>query len=567
MSKFGIALDLGTSGIRGQAVDLERKGKIISTAITTRHPIPGANVIDHLHFALEAGLATAHEVMIEAVNQVIANLRVELTDITKLAVCGNPIQISLFQEIEIRDLAYAGKRKLEALGVVPPKRDAMIVNAVDIRGLEIPSDAKVFIPPAVQHEIGADALAMMIKTDMLSMDKICVVTDYGTNNEMALLVNGIVYTGSTAAGPALEGQHIEYGLLALPGAISDLEFETAEEQAIPRNLAKIALHGNKQSGSVKSYILNSEMRALPGDTVDVHNGHVIQGGEIKAVGITGTGVVALISEGIESKFIQLPKINTEDGIIHLCDGIEFNEEDLLEAGKALGAVRAGHLTLCQEAGIRLEDIEVAYSSGASGTYVDALKAQKIGLIPSSVETIYQVGNTSLAMARDVVQDEDALWNMKEVADNLRQHHCMFAQSKVFEKIYILELSYWTEGMPLAQYQKFLKKYGYPPLADITTTPEVVKTVDRDIEDLGEMGLQIISDIGQRRKIVFDSCYGDMVCVAECPERALEMDEVEDGFEITINLALCDGVACRRCERSCKDKAFNLIDLITIEPEN
>lgn len=567
MARLGIALDLGTSGFRGQAVDLDLIGEIISTAITTRHPLPGANVIDHLHFALEVGLANAHDVMIDAVNQVIANLAVDPADIVKLAVCGNPIQLSLFQEIEIRDLAYAGKRKLEALGVVAPKRDAQIVNGADIRGLGIPATAKVFIPPAVQHEIGADALAMMIQTDLLAMDKICVVTDYGTNNEMALLVNGIVYTGSTAAGPALEGQHIDYGLLALPGAISDLEIERAEKSVNRSTFNQMNLTGRAQSGAVKSFVLDAEMRAVPGDTVNIEDGEVIKKGEVKAVGITGTGVVALISEGLQAQVIQIPKIKTPDGKIHLCDGIEFSEKDLLEAGKAIGAVRAGHLTLCQEAGIRLEDIEVAYSSGASGTYVDALKAQEIGMIPPSVKTIYQVGNTSLAMAREMVQNEDALWNMKKMADNLRQHHCMFAESKVFEKIYILELSYWTEGMPLKQYQKFLKKYGFPPLADIETIPEVVKTVERDIQDLGSMGLQVVSDIGLRRKVVFDSCYGDMACVAECPESALQMVETNDGFEITINLALCDGVACRRCERACKDKVFNLIDLITAKHGN
>lgn len=566
MGKLGIALDLGTSGFRGQAVDLEQNGKILSTAITTRHPLPGANVIDHLHFALEVGLANAHEVVINAVNKVIGKLQVDLADITRLAVCGNPIQLSIFQEIEIRDLAYAGKRKLQALGVVAPKRDAQIVNATEIRGLKIPSHARVLIPPAVQHEIGADALAMMIKTNMLEMDKICVVTDYGTNNEMALLVNGVVYTGSTAAGPALEGQHIESGLLALPGAISDLEFESAEENHRQTNFKKMTLEGHRQSGVVKSYVLDPEMHPQPGDTVDVASGDTIANGEAIAIGITGTGVVALISEGMRSRFIQLPNIKTPDGKIHLCDGIEFSEKDLLEAGKAIGAVRAGHITLCQEAGIRLEDIEIAYSSGASGTYVDALKAQDIGMIPPAVKTIFQVGNTSLAMAKDMVQNEDELWNMKRIADELRQHHCMFAESKVFEKVYILELSYWTEGMPLVQYQKFLKKYGFPQLTEKTTAPEVVKTVDRDIQDLGEMGLRIIPDIGQHRKIVFEGCMGDMVCVAECPENALQLEEQRDGYEITIDLALCDGVACRRCERACRDKVFNLINLITSKSE-
>ena len=168
------------------------------------------------------------------------------------------------------------------------------------------------------------------------------------------------------------------------------------------------------------------------------------------VGITGTGVVGLISQGLKAHLIHIPRINTADTEIHLPNGIKFTEKDLLEAGKAIGSVRAGHITLCQEAGIQVEDIETAYMSGASGTYVDALKAQDVGMIPARVKKIYQVGNTSLAMARDIVRDVEHLWNMKRVADDLRQHHCMFAESKVFEKVYILELSYWTEGMPISQ---------------------------------------------------------------------------------------------------------------------
>ena len=56
MARLGIALDLGTSGFRGQAVDLDKQGSILSTAVTTRHPLPGANVMDHLHIAIELGL-------------------------------------------------------------------------------------------------------------------------------------------------------------------------------------------------------------------------------------------------------------------------------------------------------------------------------------------------------------------------------------------------------------------------------------------------------------------------------------------------------------------------------
>jgi len=540
MGKLGIALDLGTSGFRGQAIDLDDGNKIISTAITTRHPMPGANVIDHLHFALEVGLGTAHETVMHAVNRVIDNLRIEKNDVVRLAVCGNPIQLSLFREIEIRDLAYAGKRKLELLGVVPPRRDAQILKASDIRGLNLPTKVDILVPPAVRHEIGADALAMMIQARALEKQEIAIVTDYGTNNEMSLIVEGEVYTGSTAAGPALEGQQIEDGLLALPGAISDVVYE---------------------DGGLRCSILDQDMFPQMGDRVDPESGKVLDKGELEAVGITGTGVVALISQGLKAGLIALPKINMSDGEIKLCNGVKFTNHDVEEAGKAIGAVRAGHVTLCQAAGIEMSQIETAYMSGASGTYVDALKAQQIGMVPAGVKRIYQVGNTSLAMSRDMVASEDALWDMQKMANELRQTHIMFAESKVFAKVYILELSYWTEGMPWKAYQQFLKKYGFPPTQEVGEIPQVIKTVARDIPDLGVMGLKIIPDIGERKKMLFEGCIGCGKCIEECPEEALVQEEDDS---IVIDLALCDGVACMRCERACSEEVFDLIKLLTSE---
>jgi NAD-dependent dihydropyrimidine dehydrogenase PreA subunit len=41
-----------------------------------------------------------------------------------------------------------------------------------------------------------------------------------------------------------------------------------------------------------------------------------------------------------------------------------------------------------------------------------------------------------------------------------------------------------------------------------------------------------------------------------------MEEEGDDFPLTIDLALCDGVACRRCERACSEKVFNLVKIIT-----
>ncbi|MBI5445447.1 MAG: methylamine methyltransferase corrinoid protein reductive activase [Deltaproteobacteria bacterium] len=557
MARLGIALDLGTSGYRGQAIDLGT-GAVWSSVVTTRHPLPGANVMDHLHFALDVGVSGAQQVVVTAVNRVLAGLDIEPADVRCLALCGNPIQLSLFQGTEIRDLAYAGKRKLERLGVVPPTRNAQILRAERIPGLALRSRTEVLIPPAVRHEIGADALALLIQTGMLEREEISLATDYGTNAEMALVVRGTVFTGSTAAGPALEGQHLRHGLLALPGAICDVDIDAG---ALGERRGEALGAAGSPTKRLRTLVLDAGMVARRGDTVNPADGRVLAEGELRARGITGTGVVALLSEGIRTDLIRRPRIDLPGSVIRLPDGVELDERDLAEAGKALGALRAGHLTLCREAGIRPEDVETAYLSGASGTYVDALKARGLGMIPPRVTKIFQVGNTSLAMARDIARDPESLWRMQEMADRLRERHCLFADSPIFEKAFLLELSVWTEGLSRQDHERFLKRYGFPPSVEPSGVPNVVRLVQSDIGDVGLHGLSIIEDISERRQSCFEGCSGCGECARACPEGALAIQEAGGTTLIRCDLARCAGVACRRCEGACPEHVLELAPLL------
>jgi methylamine methyltransferase corrinoid protein reductive activase len=534
-------MDLGTSGIRAQAIDLDGN-TVVGAAITTRHPLPGANVMDHLHFAIEAGTKMAHRILIRAVNRVIGALGVAVDRIVRLAICGNPIQVSLFQDIEIRDLAYAGKRKREALGIIEPQRNAVMLTAGEIGGLALAENARVLIPPAVRHEIGADSLAMMIKTGILEKKQTAIVTDYGTNAEMALVADGTIYTGSTAAGPALEGQQISHGMLALPGAISDVAYD---------------------GQGLRTAVLDKNMAARTGDTVDPLSGRRLGRGQVSAKGITGTGVIALIAEAMRSGLIRLPTITGADHAIHLADGITFTEKDLAEAGKAIGAIRAGHLSLCKTAGIGMDEVRVAYMAGASGTYVDAIKARDIGLVPPMVKEIFQAGNTSLAMARDMVNDPDELWRLEELSEKLRQHHVMFATSEAFEKAFVLELSYWTEGMSMEQFKLFLRKFDLPDLPPPETHPAVVRTGGHDMGRFGRHGLSVIDSIDKSEQVCFSGCTGCGTCIAECPESALQIENDRVAPRIGLNLSRCNGLGCGRCEQVCPENVFEYKQFIAI----
>ena len=163
------------------------------------------------------------------------------------------------------------------------------------------------------------------------------------------------------------------------------------------------------------------MKAVPGDLVDPSTGDVLDKGIIEARGITGTGIIALMEKTIRHGFVDIPKVKTPDGLIHLQDGMDFSERDLKEAGKAIGAIRAGHITLCAIAGIEMADIDTAYMAGAAGAYVDAAKAQKIGLVPYSTEKVCQLGNTSLSVASEILLSESRLWELQDIATQNIRH--------------------------------------------------------------------------------------------------------------------------------------------------
>jgi methylamine methyltransferase corrinoid activation protein len=534
---YGIALDLGTSGFRTQLIDLETN-ETLKTVITMGHPLPGGNVMDHLDFAITTGEDVAHEVIIETIRRMFLKFDIDLSQVERLAVCGNPIQLSLFQNIEIRDLAYAGENKQRQLGVQNVKRDARVFPASEIfRDKDLPN-CEVIVPPAIKHEIGADALAMMLETDFLLQTEPSLVTDYGTNAEMALKVGDRIITASAAAGPAIEGQGISCGMLASPGAICDV----------------------KPEGQYwKIMVLDKEMEKQDAYLIHPFTGAIIKSYGHEAVGITGTGVISALSLALRTGLIEKsPKL--PNGKLILGSGIEITEKDMEEAGKAIGAIRAAHMTLIVESGIKYEDLEYAYMSGASGAYVDAEDARRLGAAPGYAKKIVQFGNTSLALARELALDKSRLDDVIKIAKKITADHLMMATSETFNNFYLCELSYWTQGMPLDIYDQMLELYGLPKFPKILEHADIKKRVRKDIEQVGIGGLAILKEIGIFLEVPVDKCIYCQKCVEECPEEALEIAEIDGQRIAKYDSQKCLGTSCRRCVSICPESAIDITKL-------
>jgi ferredoxin len=72
-----------------------------------------------------------------------------------------------------------------------------------------------------------------------------------------------------------------------------------------------------------------------------------------------------------------------------------------------------------------------------------------------------------------------------------------------------------------------------------------------------MGLFLVTDIGRVVQTGLPGCGSCMDCVEECPESALTIATETAGSILTLDPSLCSGVACRRCERVCPEKIFEL----------
>ncbi|WNY25474.1 methylamine methyltransferase corrinoid protein reductive activase [Methanolapillus millepedarum] len=531
---YVIALDLGTSGFRAQLLD-PKTNETIKTVITMGHPLPGGNVIDHLEFAIVTGEDVANEVMLQTVKKMLNAFGVDPKEIDYISICGNPIQLSLFQNIEIRDLAYAGKTKQKALGIENVMRDARIFPTKELfDGICDLGDCQIIVPPAIQHEIGADALAMMTETDFNVQTKPCMVTDYGTNAEMAIKVGDKIITASAAAGPAIEGQGIPCGMLASPGAISDVNLE-----------------GNYW----RLTVLDEKMQSSIGDLINPVTGEIIEKGAIRPIGITGTGVISCMSVALKSKLMtKIPKL--PNGKIILGKDIEITEKDVVEIGKAIGAIRAAQLTLMKAAGLGYDQLEYAYISGATGTYVDGKKAAYLGSVPNYAKNIIQFGNTSIGLARKLAIHPERLDEVSKMAKKITADHLMMATSQTFKDIYICELSYWEQGMPMEMFDEMLKAFKIEPFPHNLPDPNVERRVVRDIDNVGKEGIQMVEHIGVYLTAPAYGCIFCHKCEKICPENAIVVEKRDPDNYIIIDSQKCLGSSCKRCIAGCPKNAVN-----------
>ena len=157
-----------------------------------------------------------HEKLTEMLHSACQTLNLEHDKLLEMVLVGNPIMHHLFFGISP-----------VALGQAPftvANRDWMEMNARDL-GLDLFVNTRIAFLPLIAGHVGADTAAAYLSEIDSMQSQTSLLVDIGTNAEIVLAKNGIVYATSSPTGPAFEGAEISSGVRASHGAIERIRID------------------------------------------------------------------------------------------------------------------------------------------------------------------------------------------------------------------------------------------------------------------------------------------------------------------------------------------------------
>ncbi len=395
---YAIAVDIGTTTIYGQLIDLHTGDTLAQRGEFNAQVSYGEDVISRIIYAEKAGgLETLQRVVVESINKVINKVikraKIDKDYVSTITMAGNTTMSQLLLQVNPKYIRRAPY--VPTASIYPP------IRASDL-GIDLGTHVAALVYPQVSSYVGGDIVAGVMGSGMYRTDKLTLLMDIGTNAEIVIGNREWMACAACSAGPAFEGGGIEFGMRAANGAIEDFSIDPITYQ--PMNI-----------------------------TI----------GNIRPKGICGSGLIIIVATLFEvglinnlGKFdrdLDTQRIRERNGVYEyvlaweedtsIDRDVVITEIDIENLIRAKGAIYSGCLTLLEEVGMTIADVEQIYLAGGFGSYVDLEKAMVIGLLPEiEHEKIIFIGNGSLMGAKmaaltnrirkDVVEVTDSMTNFE-----------------------------------------------------------------------------------------------------------------------------------------------------------
>ena len=350
-----LAIDLGTTTVAGYLLAADKE-PVCASAHNPQSAF-GADVMSRIRLAVGG----QQEILTNSVRCCLETLTLTLCrkagispgDIHRICVVGNPAMQQFLMGIPLDNLAKVPFRAVLTQVSTLPAREI----------LPLWENGEFLAVPDIAGFVGADTVACMLAADQDNREDTVLLVDIGTNAEMVLGNRHRRVACSAAAGPALEGAMIRFGMGGQTGAIDHVWLE---------------------NGELCCSVI----------------------GAVTARGICGSGLIDAVAAALELGIVnERGKILTEDGLIHLTGSVYLTQEDIRQVQLAKGAIAAGIQLMAEHIGIPLSNVQRVYLAGAFGTYMNPKSACRMGLLPKELEgRITAMGNAALSGAILLTRD-------------------------------------------------------------------------------------------------------------------------------------------------------------------
>lgn len=365
------AFDIGTTSVVCFLLDGGTGEELAKCGMLNPQTAFGADVVSRIQAALrgemERETAAIRTGMTALLQSACTGAGVDPGKIGVVSVVGNPAMQQLFLGIRPGNLA--------AVPFAPVLTEAKAVPCKDI--LPICPNADLLVVPDISGYIGADTVACVLSTGLYQSEEITLMVDIGTNGEMVLGNKNRMIACSAAAGPALEGANIRFGMRAADGAIDRVRLESG----------RLAYS-------------------------------VIGGGE--AAGICGSGLIDAVAAGLEMGLLnKRGRIQNDGRIFRITEHIYLTQNDIRQVQLAKGAICAGILLMAKQLGLETGDIQKVRLAGAFGSFLDPQSACRIGLLPAGLlDRIEAAGNAAGSGAKMLAGDRKLLPLTQALAEKI-----------------------------------------------------------------------------------------------------------------------------------------------------
>ncbi|MCI0842014.1 MAG: DUF4445 domain-containing protein, partial [Chloroflexi bacterium] len=378
---FGLAVDLGTTTVAMNLVDLETGDVVYTASFENPQRFGGSDIMNRISYDGGPFKGELQQVILSAVNFEIGDMARQFNfhrrRIYEVVIVGNATMRDIFFGIDVQSVGERPYKSITELEMLDGKREttALNVSAREL-GLRVFPEANIYGGPLISSHVGADVAADLLAIGIDREEDLVMLVDVGTNTEVVLGNRHRLMAASCPAGPAFEGGEVTYGMPGYDGAVESV--------------------------------------ALDGDAVSYKTI-----GDTPPVGICGSGLVDLLAELRRTgKMTELGVLeNGQSEFTFVPDnGLTLSRADISALAQAKSANYAGQFIVMRNYGEPVDKITKLYLAGGFANYVNEVNAVAIGFIANLPQNrIVKIGNASLEGATIMLLSSELRSRMETMA--------------------------------------------------------------------------------------------------------------------------------------------------------